>query len=112
MPRNPPRAIRLLRRFLSLLSLGAFRPHLPPPAFRRLASRVALCHRGDRHTQPVVATRGARLRLWLRLDRTLRVREEQPASFKQPLYSLMGDWKMFWQIVAGRIAFLMVGAAL
>ena len=31
--------------------------------------------------------------------------KNQPASFKQPLYSLMGDWKMFWQILTGRIAF-------
>ena len=31
--------------------------------------------------------------------------KNQPASFKQPLYSLMGDWKMFWQIVTGKIAF-------
>ena len=31
--------------------------------------------------------------------------KNQPASFKQPLYSLMGDWRMFWQIVTGKIAF-------
>ena len=31
--------------------------------------------------------------------------KNQPASFKQPLYSFMGDWKMFWQILTGRIAF-------
>ena len=31
--------------------------------------------------------------------------KNQPASFKQPLYSFMGDWKMFWQIVTGKIAF-------
>ena len=31
--------------------------------------------------------------------------KNQPASFKQPLYSLMGDWKMFWQTLTGRIAF-------
>ena len=30
--------------------------------------------------------------------------KNQPASFKQPLYSFMGDWKMFWQIVTGKIA--------
>lgn len=27
----------------------------------------------------------------------------KPASFKQPLYSFMGDWKMWWQMVTGRI---------
>jgi hypothetical protein len=31
--------------------------------------------------------------------------KNQPASFKQPLYSFMGDWKMFWQILSGKIAF-------
>ena len=31
--------------------------------------------------------------------------KNQPASFKQPLFSFMGDWKMFWQILTGRIAF-------
>jgi hypothetical protein len=31
--------------------------------------------------------------------------KNQPASFKQPLYSLMGDWKMYWQILTGKIAF-------
>jgi len=31
--------------------------------------------------------------------------KNQPASFKQPLYSFMGDWRMYWQILTGRIAF-------
>jgi hypothetical protein len=31
--------------------------------------------------------------------------KNQPASFRQPLYSFMGDWKMFWQILSGKIAF-------
>ena len=31
--------------------------------------------------------------------------KNRPASFKQPLYSLLGDWKMFWQILTGKIAF-------
>jgi hypothetical protein len=30
--------------------------------------------------------------------------KNQPASFKQPLYSFMGDWKMYWQIITGKIA--------
>jgi hypothetical protein len=29
----------------------------------------------------------------------------RPASFRQPLYSLMGDWKMYWQTLTGRIPF-------
>jgi hypothetical protein len=31
--------------------------------------------------------------------------KKQPASFKQPLFSFMGDWKMFWQILTGKIPF-------
>jgi hypothetical protein len=31
--------------------------------------------------------------------------KNRPATFQQPLYSLMGDWKMFWQMLTGRIAF-------
>lgn len=31
--------------------------------------------------------------------------KNRPATFTHPLYSLMGDWLMFWQILTGRIAF-------
>ena len=31
--------------------------------------------------------------------------KNKPASFKQPLFSFMGDWTMYWQIVTGRIPF-------
>ena len=31
--------------------------------------------------------------------------KNQPASFKQPLYSFMGDWKMFGQMLTGKIPF-------
>jgi hypothetical protein len=31
--------------------------------------------------------------------------KNRPATFSHPLYSLMGDWVMFWQILTGRIAF-------
>jgi len=31
--------------------------------------------------------------------------KNRPASFKQPLFSLMGDWVMYKDIVTGRIAF-------
>lgn len=27
----------------------------------------------------------------------------RPATFTHPLYSLMGDWVMFWQIITGRV---------
>ncbi|HTJ04248.1 MAG TPA: Mpo1-like protein [Caldimonas sp.] len=29
----------------------------------------------------------------------------KPATFKYPLLSLMGDWRLWWDIVRGRIAF-------
>jgi hypothetical protein len=29
--------------------------------------------------------------------------KNRPASFKQPLYSLLGDFKMFWDILTGRV---------
>lgn len=28
----------------------------------------------------------------------------RPATFTHPLYSLMGDWKMFWHILTGRVS--------
>jgi len=31
--------------------------------------------------------------------------KNQPASFRQPLYSFMGDWRMYCQILSGKIAF-------
>ena len=31
--------------------------------------------------------------------------KNQPASFKQPLFSLMGDWVMYKDILTGRIPF-------
>lgn len=29
----------------------------------------------------------------------------RPATFKHPLYSLMGDWVMFWQMLSGKLRF-------
>jgi len=31
--------------------------------------------------------------------------KNRPASFRQPLYSLMGDWVMFWQLLTRRLPF-------
>ena len=31
--------------------------------------------------------------------------KNRPATFRQPLYSFMGDWRMFWDILTGRIVF-------
>ncbi|MFZ6730342.1 Mpo1-like protein [Undibacterium sp. Ji42W] len=31
--------------------------------------------------------------------------KNRPASFKQPLFSLMGDWVMYWQLLTGKISF-------
>jgi hypothetical protein len=35
----------------------------------------------------------------------LAVEKNRPATFRHPLYSFMGDWVMFWQMLTGRIAF-------
>ncbi|MGO8830742.1 MAG: Mpo1-like protein [Steroidobacteraceae bacterium] len=29
----------------------------------------------------------------------------KPATFKHPWYSLMGDWRLWWEILLGRIRF-------
>ena len=31
--------------------------------------------------------------------------KNRPATLRQPLYSFMGDLKLFWQMLTGRIAF-------
>jgi len=31
--------------------------------------------------------------------------KNKPASFKQPLYSFIGDWVMYWDMLRGRIPF-------
>jgi hypothetical protein len=31
--------------------------------------------------------------------------KNKPATFKYPLYSLAGDWVMYWQVVTGKIKF-------
>lgn len=31
--------------------------------------------------------------------------KNQPASFRQPLYSFMGDWVMYWQMLTGQASF-------
>ena len=33
------------------------------------------------------------------------VEKNRPATFKYPLYSLMGDGRMFWEILTGKIPF-------
>jgi hypothetical protein len=31
--------------------------------------------------------------------------KNRPATFRHPVYSFMGDWVMFWQMLVGRIPF-------
>lgn len=31
--------------------------------------------------------------------------KNRPATFRQPLYSLMGDWVMYWQMLTGQVSF-------
>lgn len=33
------------------------------------------------------------------------VERNQPATFRHPLYSFMGDWVMYWQMLTGQISF-------
>jgi len=32
--------------------------------------------------------------------------KNRPASFTQPLYSFMADWKMWWQFLTGKLSWL------
>lgn len=31
--------------------------------------------------------------------------KNQPASFRQPIYSFIGDWVMYWQMLTGQASF-------
>ena len=33
------------------------------------------------------------------------VEKNRPATFRHPLYSLMGDWVMYWQVLSGKLRF-------
>jgi hypothetical protein len=33
------------------------------------------------------------------------VEKNRPATFQHPLYSFMGDWRMFWDMLTGKISF-------
>ena len=35
----------------------------------------------------------------------MRCEKNRPATFSHPLYSFMGDWVMFWQMLTGKIRF-------
>ncbi len=31
--------------------------------------------------------------------------KNRPATFRHPFYSLMGDWRMWWEMLSGKLAF-------
>ena len=31
--------------------------------------------------------------------------KNRPATFSHPFYSLMGDWRMWWEMLSGKLAF-------
>ena len=33
------------------------------------------------------------------------VEKNRPATFQHPLYSFMGDWRMFWEMLTGKVPF-------
>lgn len=33
------------------------------------------------------------------------IEKNRPATFRHPVYSFMGDWTMFWQMLTGKIPF-------
>jgi len=33
------------------------------------------------------------------------VEKNQPATFRHPFYSFMGDWVMYWQMLTGQVSF-------
>lgn len=35
----------------------------------------------------------------------LRFEKNRPATFRHPVYSLIGDWVMYWQMLTGQISF-------
>src|SRR6185437_13737309 len=80
--------VRQVPRFLSVLSRRASRPPLPVVAFRGLLAGDRLLYCRGCLAQRLVVRRGAYIRLRLRVDRPLRVREESPrhvpASALQP----------------------------
>src|SRR3989440_408226 len=69
-----------LRRVLSVLPHRAQRPHGPPPAFPRASARAGVPRHADRDGSLAMVAARVRVRLLLRLDRALFLREK-PAGF-------------------------------
>src|SRR5438445_8609095 len=100
-----PHASPVVRGVLSFLSLGTLRPHLPEAALcgldARAAMPVALIVTRDPWWLPAALVCGYGF-AWIG---HFVFEKNQPASFKQPLYSFMGDWVMYWQLLTGKIPF-------
>ena len=64
---------------------------------------AAVARRG--HAKSVVAPGRPRRRLSLCLDRPFYFEKNRPATFTYPLYSFMGDWVMWKEMLTGHIRF-------
>ena len=103
--RRHGRPLRLVRRVLPVLPVGACEPHVPAPAFRRHVAGA--WGRSSRRS----STRSA----WWFAAAPIAgygfawvghffFEHNRPATFTHPLYSLLGDWVMYRDMLTGRIA--------
>ena len=98
-------ALRIFCRVLPVLPCRAREPDLAAPA----------CGRHDAGApDPPLRPRDAALGAHPRGDRGRYAfawighfffEKNRPATFKHPLYSLMGDWRLWFETLTGRIAF-------
>lgn len=95
-------------------SFSAFYPHYIHEHSNRTCRRIHVV--GSALVLVVLATAVATLNPWWLLAMPLVgygfawvghffFEKNRPATFKYPLWSLMGDWRMFWETVTGKRKF-------